>query len=526
MHICDCEHPVKIFNPYSKEVMYVRCGKCDMCRNSRAKRWVDRLEQERACHPFTFFVYLDYNDAHLPKYVSCFDALKNERYLVDSTLVGNFENFNEADYEANCIPYAELHFEDKFDIDYFNARISHPLSIPHGSVRDLQLFLKRLNKNIHDKVSKTYRNFRYFIVQEYGPTSHRPHYHGLFFVDNQKVADSFGKIFCESWHDKRGLPIGHADYDFVESSAASYVAQYLNCVTHLPSFYAHSKIRPFFLCSRQPPIGSLLQSQEEVLEIFNNGAVERILQTSTKKSSVSLVPLLPSFKDRLFPKCPRFNEVSHSLRIKIYGLADVEDSKYFSDFEGFKEYFLDKCFPWFYKGGDFCRSLDWYNDTELNRYLCDITDNFEHDRPLREIFRISKRVLYQSTIFGVSLDYYVSRIELFFNNLAQYHLKDFYESQERLLHDGVTCNDDLVHMYPLNRDMWCDSLSLDLNICDVPDYQKQVLLHKEISKNNTKVSKKNAYFEGKLSKSDPLLYNIIKKFYYGKKRYEDAETLA
>lgn len=522
MRICNCEHPVKIFNPYTNEVMFVRCGKCDTCRNSRAKRWVDRLEQERSCHPFTFFVYLDYNDEHLPRYECAYNALEKENYLFDSQ-----HGFEDKHFYEYVIPYHELEFTDKADVDYFNSRIQHPLSIPHGSVRDIQLFLKRLNKKFHDKVSKTYRNFRYFIVQEYGPTSHRPHYHGLVFVDSQEVADSFGRLFCESWCDSSGKPIGHADYDFVESTASSYVAQYLNCDTHLPSFYAHSKLRPFFLCSRQPPIGSLLQSETEVLEIFHRGSVDRVLSSTAKGLSLSVVSLLPSLKDRLFPKLPRFSSISHALRVALYRLADAENARYFQDFEEWKEFLLDRIYPKFLDlNNEFVRSKDFYIHNDLNRYICEISDDFEHDRPLREVFRISKRVLYQSAIFGVSLEYYVSRIELFYDNLEKYKLKQMYDSQIKLLDDGVTVVDDLVHMYPKYCEDINNSLSLGLDIRDVPDYKKMCSLHKEIANKNTKVSRKNAYFEGRLKNSDPLLYNTIKKFYYAKKRNEDVETLA
>ena len=160
MHICNCEHPIKIFNKYINEFMYVRCGKCNVCRNSRAKRWVDRLNQERSCHPFTMFFYLDYDNEHLPIYDLSYNPQTGEKFLSDSAYT-----FNDALFNEYCIPFDELRFDDDADKDYFNARLNHPLRIPHGSVRDLQLFFKRFNKFCHDEVTKTYRNFRYFVVQ-------------------------------------------------------------------------------------------------------------------------------------------------------------------------------------------------------------------------------------------------------------------------------------------------------------------------------------------------------------------------
>ena len=501
--------------------MYVRCGKCNVCRNSRAKRWVDRLNQERSCHPFTMFFYLDYDNEHLPVYDLSYNPQTGEKFLSDSAYT-----FDDALFNEFCIPFDELKFDDDADKDYFNARLNHPLRIPHGSVRDLQLFFKRFNKYCHDEVTKTYRNFRYFVVQEYGPTTHRPHYHGLMFVDNQKVADRFREILSHSWR------LGHSDFQLVESTAASYVAQYLNCDTHLPSFYSHPKLRPFFLCSRKPPIGSLLQSEAEILEIFHSASPERICNPSSEgKNSLSIVPLLPSLKDRLFPKCQRFGALSHPLRTALYGLIDAAEGKYYQDYEGWKKYLIERCFPshpvhddWF-DFSDFVHTTDIYQHSDVARYLCCITDNFAEDRPLRELFRISNRVCFQAACFGVSLDYYVRKIEEFYNNFEFNKLKVQYNTQMSLMSDKRNCVDDLVHMYPIYRDNVSESLSLNLNISDVPDFRSMVKQHAEILKHNTKTSKKNAYFEGRLKNKDSRLYNIIKDF-YGKKCNENAETLA
>lgn len=501
--------------------MYVKCGKCNTCRNTRAKRWVDRLNQERLCHPFTMFIYLDYDNDHIPMYDLSYDPVSGDSFLSDSAYA-----FQDDQFDDNCIPLKELKFDDDYDRDYFRDRLNHSLRIPHGSVRDLQLFLKRFNKYCHDKITQTYRNFRYFIVQEYGPTSHRPHYHGLMFIDNQAIADRFREILSHSWR------LGHSDFQFVESTAASYVAQYLNCDSHLPSFYAHPKLRPFFICSRKPPIGSLLQSDEEVLEIFHSASPERVCRASASSNSLSVVPLLPSLKDRLFPKCPRFSSLDHTLRVALYGLVDAGKGAFYQDFKGWFEYLRERCFPSQPLNGDwfdfssFVHTPAVFQYSEVAKYLCCISDNFTEDRPLRELYRISNRVCFQAEIFRVSLDEYVTKIEEFYQNIELLKLKNMYNAQIELLQDGKSCVDDLVHMYPLYKENVSQSLSLDLNICDVPDYQKMCRVHAEIAKHNTKTSKKNAYFENRLSKTDPKLYLTIKKFYYGKKRYEDAETLS
>ena len=62
MKVCNCYHPKNIINPYTGERQVVRCGKCNACRNQKAKHWVTRCDLESACHRFCWFVNLSYDD--------------------------------------------------------------------------------------------------------------------------------------------------------------------------------------------------------------------------------------------------------------------------------------------------------------------------------------------------------------------------------------------------------------------------------------------------------------------------------
>lgn len=62
------------------------------------------------------------------------------------------------------------------------------------SKRDVVLFLKRLRKRFKSKV------VRYFICSEYGPTTQRPHYHGLLFFKENVSNEKIIKILEEVWH--------------------------------------------------------------------------------------------------------------------------------------------------------------------------------------------------------------------------------------------------------------------------------------------------------------------------------------
>lgn len=97
--------------------LLVPCGKCLACRVNRRREWTARLQQEIIYSSSAIFLTLTYSDEHLP---------------LD-------ENSN-----------------------------------PCVSKRDVQLFLKRLRKHYGPGI-------RHFLNSEYGPETHRPHYHAIIY---------------------------------------------------------------------------------------------------------------------------------------------------------------------------------------------------------------------------------------------------------------------------------------------------------------------------------------------------------
>ena len=172
----------------------VPCGKCEACIDTKRKEWLNRLKQE-AKHAFSsYFITLTYADYALPR---------------------------------------------------------NSLGYPCFSKRDVQLFMKRLRRDIERKCNDGFPiNVRYFIISEYGSKFGRPHYHGILFnvpFDENETwrlvekSWSNGRISCTPCCPER---IGYcANYMYGKSE-------------HMPDLIADDDNKIIMLSSRRPGIGS------------------------------------------------------------------------------------------------------------------------------------------------------------------------------------------------------------------------------------------------------------------------------
>ena len=165
-----------------------KCGHCILCQNSSHNIYVSRLLAEAQCYNTRpWFVTLTYNDSHLP---------------------------------------------------------------PSGvSVRDCQLFFKRLRINLSRKLNFNDK-FRYFLCSEYGQDSkysHRPHYHAIFFglpAENNSQVWQTREIVRQSW--QNGF-IKVRLIDMTRPLEFSYTSKYLYKEQDVPS----GMNQPFSLSSRR-----------------------------------------------------------------------------------------------------------------------------------------------------------------------------------------------------------------------------------------------------------------------------------
>lgn len=155
------------------------CRKCITCLLNRQKAWVSRLVEELRNHETNYFVTLTYSDEFLP-----FD-----------------ENGEPAVWKPH-IKKLNADMRKRFQ----QGKLRNPVSdIILGSPEFLEL------PDIH---------YQYYITSEYGPSTQRPHYHGVWYgLDlDQSLAEV---LFRTLW------PYGFVSVFPAKEGAAGYISKYL-----------------------------------------------------------------------------------------------------------------------------------------------------------------------------------------------------------------------------------------------------------------------------------------------------------
>lgn len=187
----ECVNKILIARRPPLDPVKVPCGQCIACRLNRASDWATRIMHEKKMVGSACFVTLTYNEEEVPRVIGL-DGLE----------------------------YATL------------------------IKKDVQLFLKRLRKEIAPK------KIRYYLCGEYGDTFGRPHYHCIIFGLGPAEAR---ELVARCWK------FGFSDVGDVSFDSASYVARY--CTKLLTGkkkewYIVRNIIPEFSLMSRRPGIGA------------------------------------------------------------------------------------------------------------------------------------------------------------------------------------------------------------------------------------------------------------------------------
>lgn len=415
MQLVSCFNPQKVRDAVTREQRLVPCGKCPACLRHKSSLWVQRLDQERYCWKYAVFFTLTYAPEHVPQLKVC-----------DNHLIASTPEIRPASEPPLVIDLDEVKLKHSLGSDDWNKTVLWLHKAPFiGVVSSYHLskFIKRFRTYANRIADKFYLSqgikeqvtFRYFAIGEYGSTTLRPHYHGLLFFNSEFLASRCEDIISKSWK------FGITDSSFVSDTNSKYVASYLNSLGDLPAVYRHKYTRPFFLCSKFPPIGTLSHNSKEIRQLFFSGDIKFTIFDHSK-NLFDNVPLWRTLKNRLYPRLSGFSQLSHFERIALYRFT--EKTPNFNSF-------LARINGVFGYVPNYVKDYVTYLDANC--------DNL--NVALQRWFYTSRRVITQSASFEISVADYVTSIENFYSKCDYENLKSLYKFQNDYVDNGKRLSD-------------------------------------------------------------------------------------
>ena len=261
-----CNHKQKIYNPYLRQHLYVDCGHCPACEQLKANRRSNKIRCHAPSNTIPYFITLTYSNDYIPYF---------DLNLIHQMMVGNIEDHEPTPFPVPVFRDKSVRFyknkriiqsspqiitsflmsPSETDNMYFNFNFlqkkhnGKPIDI-FGKVgviynKDFSNFIKRLRINLSR--AGLNNNLSYFRCSEYGPTTQRPHFHSVIWLDKSLSLDQVKYFVCKSWsfEDKDQL-LKNIE---IAVSPSSYISTYVNSFSNFnpifknifPAKTSHSK---------------------------------------------------------------------------------------------------------------------------------------------------------------------------------------------------------------------------------------------------------------------------------------------
>jgi len=422
-----CLHPRKVFNKYTRQQLVVGCGKCAACINSKSSSMSLQTCLESVNHKYTYFVTLTYAPKYLPTFSVSYDIERRGyvyyNHCERTAPLGEF-------YFNSVLNYSSSKLHSLLDKCQLNGRLSYT------SVRDVQLFLKRLRKHLY--LQGINEKIRYYVVAEYGPVHFRAHYHLLLWFDEQETLSAMPQSICKAWK------YGRIDYSLSRGGCANYCASYVNSVNSLPEIFKTCETKPF---SRHSKFLAQKLDESQYEEIYDNdlrAVIEK--RVVLNSADISVYPTR-SFKNRFFPKCRGFADKTFGELYRTYTLFSTAQHYYAPYFQE-PPSLSDLAY------------IIWIDNNSPFNYLF-FQHGYNYDVLLRELV-FSYRFLKRNCKYH-SPRFVLTKIVEFYKFLDYENLKKQYENQSILM-DETNCDVELLNLF------YDDTYNFDY-LKDKPIYQ-------------------------------------------------------
>ena len=326
-----CEHPLRLRNRYTDELVTVPCGKCKACILNKASKYSLLCSLEEISNRFSYMITLTYSNRHIPKMLPIkvtSDRITKVRpfkvrfhrkidgwteYVNTDTTV-TVTDTSKPIYDFIGVTrrselYHQVIVSKCFSPEYIKEitdKCELDGCLSYLDYRDLQLFLKRFRKNV-SKISND--TVRFYAVGEYGPSTFRAHWHIIPYFNDPVIAENIQQIVRKSWR------YGRVDCSASRGSASSYVSGYVNSLACTPDLLASKLIRP--RCCHSFHLGFSF-FQKDIEKIYEKGlAFFDETDYVIGGKSVHIKPPL-RFRSYLYPRCIGYSLSSKSCLYEKY----------------------------------------------------------------------------------------------------------------------------------------------------------------------------------------------------------------
>lgn len=556
----NCLNPRKVYNPSLHGWMYCSCDKCTACLNQKATILSNRVRAEIEQHKYSVFFTLTYDNEHLPKY----EVFEDSNNVIQYRPIERLVDDSSSDMLSMSCPLNHYINYEKiytFDESSYLPTIENYENLYHFGVvckKDVQNFLKRLRWRISKipNITKDESKIRYYISSEYGPTTYRPHYHGILFFDSKKILDKIKSIIVMSWgkYERQQGAINRFKFrpfanisltsDYIklcDPNTAYYVASYVAGNDNLPKVLQLRDTKPFHIQSKNPVIGSFKVDKQEILENINRGTYttdKPIFDDKTGQFNVLTIPLPESTLSSIFRKCVGFSTLTNDVKLQLY-------SFYSKHLEEWKNHLTHEIYDLIIKENnqDAMQVFDGFtssNSLRIIHYYLYAAPHLKYRSFLRqhhskEYHRLdmdtdqnwyaSKNAYKQTKVLDFSKYYQhedaiVSYLCLFDKYLLlrkMYTLKNFYELQDDLI-KSVGMRSALLHCYPtMYEDIQCANGNVksykygESNNNVISYVQRYVSKHNLLMKPLNKTFEQSLYYKSFVNQQEQRLLKSTKQ---------------
>ena len=487
---------------------------------------MNRIQDYIQDYPFKFFVTLTFADKFLP-----LARYSDEDYAL-------YHDFD-CDYDG-VVNSCSLSSCNEKDIKLICNMISKYGGVPVLSHRVLILFKKRFRENIK-KLNLENNDLFIYGCGEYGPEHFRPHYHLCVGCRSFIRTDVFKKCVDKAWsyctQTKSECIYTQFGYTYVErffnGKSVEYIAKYLSCTTHLPTFLQDTKWKPFACGSTRCTEQLSRLSQSDLREVFYKPTFEVSVLRNGKYINE---PVPPAYYNRFFPLVTRFRLFGDYELYSLYSLYNKfpDVSRSYLDFMCDYDRQID--LGYLFNRNHSFDSPDCIQKPEDLLHMCVdlccfidcdgkfIEDEFIKRRNFMRLYYVSRRVCLNAKELDISVSTYVDKIIDYYNKLELRKLKNFYEFQSELLLDAVHPVD-VDYLYTLyyhtdgsqvDTDYYAELFGFNGRSINDSDIQRvYIQSRKSILLNTTKTKKRNdtMYSQGLQPKPYvPIISHSINKF--------------